>query len=181
MKDVLEVLQFRDRQNLRLSRVPASLARVRRSDRVKRGADGVDQIELEFGGHHRRQAQPGKAPEDIGQHLARVAIEAAAVRVAHGKQDLRGGAVEPCDARQRARHRKAEPVRIAGAFRQPGSVDVASPDVERIDRAWHRHAVRQDVESPFARDPFAPRHAVHVDDEGLEDLDVGIAVEEDLS
>jgi hypothetical protein len=69
-------------------------------------------------------------------------------------------------------------VGIARAFGEASADDITAPDVEGVDRARQRHAVDEDVASPVARNPFAPRDAVGVDDEGLDDFDLGMFVQE---
>ena len=114
----------------------------------------------------------------MAEHLARVGIEALAFLGVHLEEDLRGRTRKPGDTGQRAGHGKADAVGIAGAFSKPCGVDVAAPDVERIDRARHRHALGQHVDGALARDPFATGHAVHVNDEGFEYFNIGICREE---
>ena len=180
VEDVFEIMQFRDRQNLRLAGVPAAFAGVRRTHRIERRAHMVDQVEFQLGGDDRRQLQLGITIEHVGENLARIGEIACAVGVLHRQHDLRRGTVEPGNARQRLGNGIADPVRIARALGQAGGVDIAAPDVEGVDGAGDGHALGEHVERPLARDPLAARHAVDVDHEGFEHFDIGIILQEFL-
>ena len=176
VEDRLEVLQFRNRQNLSLARMPAAIAGIRRAHGIERRTYRIDQIELELRRHHRGQPQLREPLEDIGENLPRIAVEALAIRITHPEKNLGGWPVQPGHARKRAGNWKTKAVRVAGALGEPGRIHIPSPHIQCIDGSWHRHALGQNVQSPLARNPFAARHAIDVYDECLEDFDVQIAV-----
>ena len=57
---------------------------------------------------------------------------------------------------------------------------IPAPDIQRIDRPGNGHSLFKNVDCPFARNPFAARHAVRVYDESFENFDIGVIGEKFL-
>ena len=105
-----------------------------------RRALAVDQVELEFDGHHGRQAERGEARDDALEHVPRVAVERRAVVLVHADLHLRDVFAEPGHRHEGAGDRQAHAIGVAFVEAEAGGLHGAAEHVEREHRARQQQA-----------------------------------------
>ena len=71
------------------------------------------------------------------------------------------------------RHGDADAVRIAGIKSNAALEDIAAPDIQQIGRTGNGDAAAKQGFRLVLLQPFPPGHAIHVDDEGLDQIAAG--------
>ena len=141
----------------------------------------VEQVELQLAGHHRVKALGLEALDHPHQHMPGVGDggRLALLRV-HADLQRGGGDAPPGQAHQAAGQRVGAAVDVADLPDQPGVLDVVAVDAQAEDGAGQRPAVLVHGEQLVAVQQLAARHAVGVEDEQLEQFDIGVVRQEVL-
>lgn len=142
---------------------------------------GIEQVELQFGGHHRVVAGGLQPLDGARQHVARVGQRRRqAARRVHRNLHLGGGRPAPGLQLQAAGQREGPAVGVGDVPDQAGGVDILAADGQAEDAARQRAAVGIDRAQLVAVQELAARHAAGVDDEQFDALHVRVGGEEGI-
>jgi hypothetical protein len=134
------LVELGHRVDLGLVLAPAG-QRLARRLRIALGcAFAIDEVELEFHRHHRREAERGEPPEHALERVARVAEEGRAVVLVHRNLHLRDVLAEPRHRRQRPRQGQADAVGVALVEAEARGLHGAAEHVEREHRGRQHQA-----------------------------------------
>lgn len=123
---------------------------------------GVEQVELQLHGDHRRQAQRGESLHHALQHRARRDLEQGTVGGVHCQQQLRHRLRRPWHRAERAGDRAADAIGIANGVAQAGFFHRIAGDVGGDQRHRQAHAVAVDLVERLSGDTLAAQHAVGI-------------------
>lgn len=142
-------------------------------------AFGVEQIKLQLAGHHRVVALGLEAFDDLDQQVSRVGNAGGhALGRVHADLHRSGRNLAPRQAHQTACQRIGAAVDIADIPDQAGVLDVLTLHSQTEDGAGQRATAFIHGEQFFAVQQLAARHAVGVEDEQLDHVDVGVLFKE---
>ncbi|MNE24933.1 hypothetical protein D3C80_1182450 [compost metagenome] len=169
-----DLLQFAQAIHLRVSR--STTVRVQRRLRATVVvALGVQQVELQFAGHHRVVTLGFQTVDHIDQQVTRVgdARRHAFFRV---HADLHGGGrnLPPRQAHQTAFERVSAAIDIAHVPDQPGVFDVLTLQGQTEDGAGQRTTAFVDRQQFFTVQQLAAWHTVGIENEQLDHVDIGV-------
>ena len=153
------LVEIGHRVDLRLVLAPAGERLAGRLRAALGRARAVDEVELEFDRHDRGQAARGEAAEQPLEHVARVAVERAAVVLVHGDLHLRHLLAEPRHRHQRAGQRQAQAVGVAFVETEARRLHGAAEHVEREHRCRQQHALPVHALEFLDGDALAARNA----------------------
>ncbi|MCY1420895.1 hypothetical protein D9M71_365320 [compost metagenome] len=142
---------------------------------------GIEQVELQFAGHHRVVAVGLQLVDHPQQHMARIGdIRRLAFLRMHADLHRGGGNLPPGQAHQAAGQRVGAAVDIADIPDQTGVLDILSMHGQAEDGTRQRPAGLVHGEQFLAVQQLAARHAVGVEDEQLDHFDIGVLRQEIL-
>lgn len=176
----LDLLQFAQAVDLGLSRT-ATVGIQRRLRAPLRVALLVEQVELQLAGHHRVIAVGFELLDHPHQQLARVGGGCRqAFAGVHGNLYRSSGNLPPGQAHQATGQRVGAAVDIAYVPDQAGVLDILAEDGQAQHGARQRPATLIQRQQFLAMQQLAARHAVGVEDEQLDQFDVGVVGQESL-
>ena len=142
-------------------------------------ARAVEQVELQLHRHHRVQALGGERADRTLQHAARICDRGrhALLRM-HRELHLRGRLPAPRLQHEAPGQWKGPAVGVAHVPHQAGFGHVLAVDREAEDARRQRAAVTVGRDQFLAVQQLAARHAVGVDQEGLDEAHLGVRGEE---
>ncbi len=138
----------------------------------------VDQVELQLEGGDDGQFHLGEPGHHLAQDFAGVGEERLAFQFVHGHQQLRGRALLPGFHGEGAGDRVADPVGVADVETQAGTLYGGAGDIEGEQGSGEIDTFFEDFVQTVAFDPLAANHAIHVCNKEVDELDLGMFLEE---
>ncbi len=138
----------------------------------------VDQVELQLECGDDGQFHLGEPGHHLAQDFAGVGEERLAFQFVHGHQQLRGRALLPGFHGEGAGDRVADPVGVADVETQAGTLYGGAGDIEGEQGSGEIDTFFEDFVQTVAFDPLAANHAIHVCNKEVDELDLGMFLEE---